>query len=146
MSEQSSLQEGAAMREGARAHGYRTQSEATTRWYRSITLAIFASVVCGAYPARAFTWTADTRVSAVVVDYMPNAVQFQLFGGSGQCPSGTWLSYRGDTPTGGVGAENAPVRVKTAYVTLTAALIANRNVRVFGKDNCEIEFIYLLGF
>ncbi len=100
---------------------------------------MIAGSLCAALDASAFTWSAEGKVSAVVPSELPSQVSFQMFTGSGQCPSGAWLRYRGGT----AGEASA---TKGVLATLTVALLGGRTVRAYGGDDCTIEHVYLLAW
>lgn len=87
--------------------------------------------------AMAYDWVTTSKVTYVEGSVVPENLPFGLESkGNGSCARINWAPPVNDP-------SNKPVNMQSTYALLMTAIAANRNVQVFGNNDCTANFIYL---
>ena len=88
-------------------------------------------------PATAYDWVEVGVIKEVEPTYMPDLVQFKFDRDAGPCARGAWLKWEGKT--------NDPnANVQAIYSAALAALMSGKRVKIYGADNCKLEYMHVL--
>lgn len=84
--------------------------------------------------AASYDWVSISKVTILEASYMPVDAVFQLESAGGNC-EGKLLHYKGR-------GSNLEENVKIVYSSLLAAMYSQKDVRVYGMNDCTVQFIH----
>lgn len=90
-------------------------------------------------PANAYDWSVEANVTQVEASYAPAILPFYLNAAAGNCPSGSALQW---DPV--VDASYRSQNFQAILSVLMTAMATGRKVRLFGTNNCKVQYMYLI--
>lgn len=87
--------------------------------------------------------SASVQLVAIIPDYMPDQIRFQVNSDIGSCASGVWLDRFGVGSNQDTKRQNNTV----AYSSLLAALMSGKTVIVYvDESNCHVENLQFVNY
>ena len=88
-------------------------------------------------PVIAYDWAQIGIIKEVEPTYIPDSVQFKFDRDAGPCEQGAWLKWEGKTA-------EPNVNVQAIYSAVLAALMSGKRVKIYGTDDCRLQYMHVL--
>jgi hypothetical protein len=101
----------------------------------AVSLFLLGALAIFSAPQSAAAYDGEGRGVITLVE-ADGGARFHLSVDVGQCPAGSWLTM--------TTAYATPEKVKNAQSVVLAAFLAQREVRVYAFNDCQVQFLHMM--